>query len=68
MKLGDSSFMRALWPASFRWVKPAASLKRWHRGGGSVAVVCFRWVKPAASLKHQFQPLVGQIRTTVSAG
>ena len=38
----------------FRWVKPAASLKRHsaerrqHR-----PAISFRWVKPAASLKHR---------------
>ena len=40
---------------SFRWVKPAASLKlgRKHLSDNlaAIASLCFRWVKPAASLK-----------------
>ena len=37
----------------FRWVKPAASLKRRERWGDERMYTCFRWVKPAASLKHR---------------
>ena len=38
--------------ARFRWVKPAASLKRGNSGYSYVPLPCFRWVKPAASLKR----------------
>ena len=38
---------------SFRWVKPAASLKRRYSNPHYwVLSFCFRWVKPAASLKR----------------
>ena len=36
----------------FRWVKPAASLKRAQTQPRRWRAPCFRWVKPAASLKR----------------
>ena len=54
MKLGNHGVWKSLTVfISFRWVKPAASLKL---AATSVEPLpmngCFRWVKPAASLKR----------------
>ena len=65
----DGSHHRAIDDAlSFRWVKPAASLKRHaFARASSINAWCFRWVKPAASLKHRGDRLAHLIRG-VSAG
>ena len=56
------------WRASFRWVKPAASLKLDTGAKLRVAHQSFRWVKPAASLKQLGDQQVSGLGFLVSAG
>ena len=52
----------------FRWVKPAASLKRVCAATLIHYYECFRWVKPAASLKPYLWTRVSGPTVAVSAG